>query len=65
MSNKKAVGRPEKVPKLKRKGLLIMVTDQNKKDLKNQLQIIANKLDAQLNAEKSKFINKTNLLIKS
>ncbi len=52
MSNKKAVGRPEKLPKLKRKGLFVMITDQNKKELKQQLQIIANKLDAQLNAEK-------------
>ena len=52
MSNKKSVGRPEKAKKLRRVGLLVMVTDQNKAELKKQLQGIANKLDAQLNAEK-------------
>ena len=52
MKEKKSAGRPEKAKKLRRVGLLVMVTDQNKKELKKQLQVIANKLDLELNAEK-------------
>lgn len=57
MSEKKPVGRPETEDRLKRVGMSLMVTEQNKKELKHKLQVIANKLDAQLNAEKKVKLN--------